>query len=403
MQKIFCQQHFFRKGLGLLILSFLISCVEPYEPVTENLESALVVEGMITSKLKTQEIKLSQTYALEDDTILYVNNAHIEVLSSRGENFIFQGIGNGTYKSVIPFKAEEGIGYHLEIQADGKLYRSDEELISGNNSLENVTAERAFNDDGELGVAIFANTPATNNAKFFRYTYEETYKVVSPYTSNKKFIINDIGFAILVDVPEDEEREVCYNTLKSKKGILSDRTYVGQGDQKDLIKFLKVDDRKIITRYSILVKQNAISSEAFKYFKTLDELSTSESIFSQNQPGFIAGNIYQVDNPDAKVIGYFEVAKEDEKRIFFSFEDIFSSEERPDPTEDCVIVAPDPIQPGDIDTFVASGQLQYLGPAPPSDDPNNPNGPYNLVSTKCIDCKVLGTPEKPEFWIDDEE
>lgn len=403
MQKYFFENHNFKKGLGFSILWFFLACVEPYEPTTETFESAIIVEGIITSEFKNQEIKLSQAYALEVDTISYINGAQIEVFLSTGENFNFQNTENGIYKSVVPFKAEEGVGYHLEIQANGKLYKSGEEMISGDNNLENASAERALNDDGELGVAIFAETHAGDDSKFFRYTYEETYKIVSPFTSDKKFIMNEEGFAELVDVPEDEEREICYNTLKSKKGILNDRTYLSQDDQKVLIKFLDVNDKKIFTRYSILVKQNVISSEAYRYFRTLDELSNSESIFSQNQPGFLAGNIYQIDNPNAKVVGYFAVSKEAEKRIFFSFEDIFSPDDKPDPTDDCVIVAPLPQQPGDYDTYVSSGQLQYLGYAPPSGDPFKPNGPYNLVSTRCIDCKVLGTPEKPEFWIEYEE
>ncbi|MDX1542413.1 MAG: DUF4249 domain-containing protein [Christiangramia sp.] len=407
MQKNNLENSDLVKGLIFLTLSFFVACVEPYEPATENFESALVVEGMITSKLKNQEIKLSQTYTLEEDTISYVNGAQVEVFSNRGESFDFRNTGNGIYRSVNPFRAEEGVGYRLEIQVNGKWYKSDEEKITGETNLDNVSAQRELNENGELGVAIFANTnEAVDGSKFYRYTYEETYKIVSPYSSGQKFIINQNGFAILVDVPEGEERKTCYNTVSSRKGILNNRTYLNSDEQDVLIKFLKTDNKKILHRYSILVKQHVISSEAYRYFETLDELSNSESIFSQNQPGFLAGNIFEVDKPDTKVIGYFEVANEAEKRIFFNFDDLFSPEEKPDPSEDCAISAPERglgYEPGDIDYYVASGQLQYLRPAPPSNDPMNPTGPYDMVSTECIDCKVLGTPEKPEFWIDDED
>ncbi len=393
---------FFGRVAGCFILCFLLACVEPYEPATNTFESALVVEGIITSELKNQEIKLSKAYRLEENQSPYVNGAQVEILSSAGESFRFQYFGSGVYRSLVPFKAEEGVGYRLEIMIDEKLYESEEEKISGDTSLEAVTAEKAFNDEGQLGVAIYAET-STADSKFFRYTFEETYKIVSPYTATQKFIINESGLAVLVDVPEDEEREICYNTLRSKKGVLSDKRNLGDDNQRDLVSFIDLNERKIFTRYSILVKQNAISSEAFRFFETLEELSKSGNIFSQNQPGFLAGNIYQVNDPDAMVVGYFEVAREAEKRIFFNFEDIFSPDVKPDPEKGCVIVAPSPVQPGDIDTFVASGQLQYLGPAPPSGDPLKPNGPYYLVTTRCIDCKVLGTPEKPDFWIEDEE
>lgn len=206
-------------GLAVIgIILFFHSCVEPYTPSTEVFEQVLVVESFLTSELKHHQVKLSETYRLEDDTVSYVTNANVKVLSDKGERFDYFSAGQGIYLSVDEYRAEQGVKYQLEIEFQGKIYRSDEEEITGVSNLTSVEANRAVDDDGVLGVAIQANSnSASGDTKFYRYTYEETYKIVSPYTSNQKFITDEDGFAVLVDVGPDEEREICYNTLSSKK------------------------------------------------------------------------------------------------------------------------------------------------------------------------------------------
>ena len=68
------------------------------------------------------------------------------------------------------------------------------------------------------------------------------------------------------------------------------------------------------------------SEEAFRYFQTLRELSGQENVLSQQQPGFLAGNILVNGSSSRQATGYFEVVSQTEKRIFFNYEDIFVTE-----------------------------------------------------------------------------
>lgn len=386
--------------LGVLILSIIVGCVEPYKPKTETFESALIVEAMLTSEMKNQQVKLSKAYRLEEDTINYVNNARVTVLSSDGETFNFEYLEEGLYASEVEFQAEEGNSYQLEIEHEGKLYRSDEEAISGNSRLNDIVARKVVNDEGETGVGIFAirySNPDEN--EFFRYTYDETYKIVSVYTADKKLILRN-GLPEVVRI--DEERTTCYNTLSSKKGILSSTVYSQNTENEEVfIKFLGVKDKKIQHRYSIEVSQSLISNEAYRFFSALEDLSNSESVFSQNQPGFLKGNIQRIDDPDENVVGYFEVADIATQRIFFDFQDIFDNDERANPYEGCETSRP---IYEDLRFIIESGDLQYLADGGPvnNPDPLNPVGPYIMVPTSCVDCRVLGSIEKPDFWTDSE-
>lgn len=92
------------------------------------------------------------------------------------------------------------------------------------------------------------------------------------------------------------------------------------------IRFLNDDSYLITNRYSILVKQYVQNLAAYTYYQTLKKLSGSESILSQNQPGFFSGNIKSTQNPSEKVIGFFDVSSVSSQRIFFNYSDIFPGE-----------------------------------------------------------------------------
>jgi len=81
-----------------------------------------------------------------------------------------------------------------------------------------------------------------------------------------------------------------------------------------------------MNRYSIFVKQYVQNFAAHTFYQTLKDISGSESILSQTQPGFFAGNIKSDDNPNEKVIGFFDVSSVSNKRIFFNFSDLLFSD-----------------------------------------------------------------------------
>ncbi len=106
----------------LLILQLvLFGCIDPFEPETITFESALVVEATITDEVKTQEIFLSRTFEFEADGPERERNASVRITDDAGNSFDFNEVTDGTYKSVVPFGAEAGRSYSLQIQtSDGR-------------------------------------------------------------------------------------------------------------------------------------------------------------------------------------------------------------------------------------------------------------------------------------------
>jgi hypothetical protein len=154
-------------------------------------------------------------------------------------------------------------------------------------------------------------------------------------------------------------------------------------------------------RYSIIVHQYIQNLESYTYYKTLKSLSTSSSLLSQVQPGFNYGNLKSNDDPDEKIVGYFEVSSISSKRIFFNFRDIFPTY-MPFPPfyTECSITELTNCWDG-----ICSGAYILAltkNPRPELVYYANSNNMETILYTTpaCGDCTSISSNIRPSFWID---
>lgn len=384
-----------------LVAIMFCGCVEPYDIETKTFESALVVEGTITDQRETQEIKLSRTFRLEENTPAPENNAKVKVVGDDGAEYFFSSIGEGIYHSNNQFRAISGVNYSLEIMTgDGSSYASEPTTLSGTSVIDDVSAITTVQTIDGLdsdGIAILVDSRSTSaNNSYYRYTYEETYKIKSYYHIKKKLVLTEDGTGLEI-VWKEEPDNICYRTEFSNDIILTNTNLLADNNiEKAPVHFIEKSNTAIAYRYSILVKQYSLSREAYEFYEILKELSGSESLFSQNQPGFINGNLFSLDNSNEKVLGYFSVSAVDSERLFFSFTDFFEISEFPLSKFDCTISRP---EIGSLIDLIDSGVVQFYG-LPLASPPGEGEGPYRVANIVCIDCTTLGTIEVPEFWIE---
>jgi hypothetical protein len=199
-------------------------------------------------------------------------------------------------------------------------------------------------------------------------------------------------------------KQICYKTDSSIHIVQYETT----GLQEDKVanftaRFISKDNPIVSHRYSILIKQYIQSLEAFSYFKTLNELSGSGNLFSQNQPGFLNGNIKSNLDSSKKVIGFFEVSSVSKKRIYFNYLDYFPNENLPPYFIDCEMFPPNSSieigPPTDLEAIIQSDNwLYYMDNYDYPDPINESIGPYFFVRLGCGDCTGIGNLEIPEFW-----
>ncbi|MFD2823670.1 DUF4249 domain-containing protein [Lacinutrix iliipiscaria] len=405
----------------LLIFTLALCCREPYEVESITFEDILVVESTITNELKQQVVKLSRTYILEENESITENNATVWVEDNNSNRFDFSQNADGEYVSDIAFQAVPDLEYTLFINTqDGNEYESTPSILTPESEITNVYPELITNDDGEEGIEIFIDSDNQDNeAQYFRYEYEETYKVVAPHYYFKEAFFSNYTEEIIppntlvfFDVEFQErtqEERICYNS-NSSIGIIQTST-----NDLDLntvsrfpLLFINKNNGVIRDRYSILVKQFSQSIETYTFYNIVNELGDIGSILSQSQPGYVTGNIKSNTNPSSKVIGFFSVESVTSKRIYFNYEDF--GLEKPDYIYDCEVLELDA-----TDNFVSDMDLNerqeiYRLVTTFADENFNYNitqeqstllnDIWFIANPECGDCTSVASNIRPEFWED---
>ena len=70
------------------------------------------------------------------------------------------------------------------------------------------------------------------------------------------------------------------------------------------------------------VAQHSITREAYKYWETVKQVAQSTGSIFDTPPAPINGNIYNIDDPDERVLGFFEVSAVDTIRTYTFAQDL---------------------------------------------------------------------------------
>jgi hypothetical protein len=397
----------FYSMLVLLMFSF-ISCTSDIEFENQTFEDVLVIDATITNELRQQEVVLNRTFPFGEMPSAEIG-ATVKVIAN-GSEIIFKEAEAGIYLSNSVFEALPNVNYQLNILTKNNVsYSSTIQKLTTETQIDNIAIERIVNDDNVDGVAFKVNSfDASNTAKFYKYEFVETFKVIAPeWVNQDAIVVSDVWPDCIVGlVTRSEDLKVCYRTEVSNQfNLTSTATLLEDRVEGHIGHFLSNQDYKISHRYSLLLKQYVLSGDGYDYLETLERFTAEGSAFSQVQTGALSGNIVNDRNPKEKVIGFFEVASVDSKRVFFNYTDFYPPTPLPPYIEDCFLAAPsiksDPDREicSGLINVLKNGELIYLRDYeghPFFTDP----GPYLLTARACGDCTALGTNVIPDFWVD---
>jgi len=405
-------------GLFITALPLLLTwgCVEEFQAKTERFENLLVVDALVTDELKKHKVILTRVFRFEEEAPEAETNATVKVVDGQGAEYLFEETEPGVYISQLEFAAQQDMWYSLEIRtAAGKDYKSKDVVVPKSVPITDLRAERLTNDKGEEGVGIFLdNTAAISEPTFFRYEYEETYKIIAPKWDPFDFeVVHYIACDSLryqVDIKtHEEERRVCYASAKSSNVVQASTIDLGSADIKNKeIRFISRENYILSHRYSINVNQFSQTQDAFSFYERLGDFSSSENLFSQIQPGFLEGNILSMSDKEEGVLGYFEVASVSTKRVYFNYTDLFPDEELPPYIINCSMGNPQLYTMGyhcadfrvcdgacesPLIEAILAGIISYA-----ATNEENTNQPYFTWPRACGDCTEIGSNVVPEFW-----
>lgn len=366
---------------GLLIIS---SCITQFVPETEEEDTMLVVEGMLTDQPGGCIVRLSKSLPLSSVSSTEVLSGCTVVISDDNGNWVnLYETRPGIYVNSL-YRGYMGRKYKLHVNTNNPdmAYKSYESLsmemkpVPGIDSLyyEKLDTEVAL--DGrikEQECQVYLNTSDPNGiCKHYRWDYSETWMFRLPY-----------------DVPNRE----CWITNNSNS-IFIKNTSVLSEDVIDRfpIHYVSARTDRLSVRYSLLVNQYSLNEDEFNYWEKLQNVTENVGSLYDITPVSIPGNIYCVEEPKEKVLGYFSVSSIVSKRIFIkdNFKGLVRLYEEC-PTDTVYGEQPAPEGLG----------ISYWLIIDNSFDMDNPYRVYTQIKG-CADCTLRGTNVEPSFWREEE-
>jgi hypothetical protein len=384
-----------KKLRWVYILSLMLAgCKKPYlPPIIASNSNYLVIEGVVNSGLDSTIFKISRTVNLSGQTNSNPElNAVVTVESDQAAIYQIPEIGPGKYASPA-LGLDNTRKYHVRIKtAGGKEYLSDFEPVINTPPIDSVDFKVQSN-----GIRLYVNThdPA-NNTRYYRWDYQETWQFHAKYGS--EYVTN--GKAIVARTASQDIFS-CFGNDSSNTILVGSSAKLAR----DVISEMPVTQitstsEKLETKYSILVKQYALTANAFNFWTNLKRNTEQLGSIFDAQPSSINGNIHCITNPAEPVIGYISVTNAQQKRIFITNAQLPATWAPTYPYSSCEL---------DSDLFchyiICQNDVALF--LIPTGSPTIPTqaitvGPtvigYFGTARECTDCTIRGVVKQPAFW-----
>ncbi|MGZ3810729.1 MAG: DUF4249 domain-containing protein [Mucilaginibacter sp.] len=374
-------------------------CKKPYTPAIVAADNHyLVVEGVINSGQDSTIIQLSRTVNIAGkSTVNPEMGAQVAVAGDQNVSYPLKETKPGRYVSA-PLNLDSGHKYQLKITTvDNKAYQSDFAEVKVTPPIDTLYYTT---DNTGLSVFTAAHDPS-NSTRYYRWDYTETYIYESGLTSYYKFENNHYYETEKSIFRKPAELiNTCYDTDTSTTVILNSSAKLAQDViNVNAITQVSASSEKVLHRYSILVKQYALTRGAFDFWTLLKTNTEKLGGIFDAQPTQLNGNIHCITTPSEPVIGYISVCTVSQKRIFIDRTDL--------PVWPYVVSGCQPFSEGwykksTTPVELVNGIEIPLSPITSFYDQKVKDTAYTVKVGyyDCVDCRYhnYGTTMRPGFW-----
>ncbi len=368
----------------IFLMLIFAGCRKAYNPPAIAIKNnVLVIEGQINTGHDSTIITLSRTVQLSaKSTVNPEAGATVTVEDDQNNSYSLTEQGNGLYASADLDIAAGAKQCRLRVKTNrGQTYLSDLVEIKVSPAIDTVGFTVQTN-----GVQIYLSThDVTNKSRYYRWDYRSTWIFHSYYESYYKLVngFPEYRFA-------NEDVYYCWGADTSSTMILNSSAKLAQDviNQTNLA-FLPSTSEKLEDRYSILVKQYAITPEAFDYFQILKKNTEQLGSVFDAQPSQLTSNIKCISTPTEPVIGYITAGTVTQKRIYIDSRNLPAW--KPYTFYDKYGCALDTVS-----VTTPNERAYYYNGNPPNYLPLTI--PIQASERICVDCTLRGTKTQPIFW-----
>jgi hypothetical protein len=362
------------------LLITTIACKQEYPlPKETNDLDLLVVEGLLNTSGPTV-VRLSRTFNPTDiGTILPVVNAEVTVEGEDNTMFFLPGNTSGEYTSnQLPL--DNAVKYRLRIKTTGgQEYLSDFVPVQPSPAIDSVHWKRT---DDAIQLLVTTHDPQ-NKTWYYRWEYDETWEIHSDFLSHFKWmdpavILRSDPYSIYYCWKSDASTRIFLNSsAKLTQDVISAQQ----------LHSIPIAAEQISVRYSMLVRQYALTREAYQFWEIMKKNTEQVGTLFDPQPSQLLSNIRAVNDETEAVIGYVSAGSVSEKRLFINRREVEPWRYRRDCTER--VIPLDSIQyyfPNEV--YIPLQEWYFFGRL----------AGYTSSLRTCVDCTTRGTNVRPAFW-----
>ncbi len=382
-------------GYFLLLLLAAGGCIQKFQPSLSSPPTGyLVVEGIINGAGGPATVILSRTNKISNASVLYETGATVQVEGNDNSVYSFSENGNGFYGTDL-LGLTSALQYRLRIKTtEGKEYLSDFAAMKTTPPIDSIEWQIA-----KSGVQIYANThDPLNNTLYYKWDYEETWEYHSPFIKEMNYdtVINANGnpqLSVVVSQNADLSIYTCWQTALSTEILLGSSARLSNDVIADFpVAFIPPASVKLGVEYSILVKQYALTVDAYNFLEVMKKNTEETGSIFGSQPSELHGNIHCVSNPAETVVGYVGFCSVEGKRIFINNSQLPSWGAYDwGCTQDSILNDPNLVKAAFIGDLLPTTPLEV----------NRASGVvirFLAAPASCVDCTLSGSNQKPSFW-----
>lgn len=377
-----------------------IACRKPFEPAIIAADNNyLVVEGVINVGNDSTFIRLSRTTQLSDTTRFKPElKATLYITDDANVRHNFTELGGGKY-ACTPLNITNAQKCQLHIVSSAqKEYVSDDIEVDKTPDIDSLSY--AVNG---MGVQFYVNThDASNKVKYYRWDFDETWQYVS-YSYSYYLYRNG---QVEVRLPKDNIYN-CWVTFPSNQILLGSAASLSLSViNKQPVAYVDVSSGKLALGYSMLLKQYALTKQAYEYWQKLKKNSEQLGSIFDAQPSELKGNLHAVANANEPVIGYITASTITTKRVVIDHNSLpfNTGYYYPPPTQAACDTKGIALEPAAtfsqrLQRTFGSGDSVLIGA---KGLPGGPITSYSYSVKECVDCRAKirgGTTVKPSFWF----
>ncbi len=306
----FAITYFKTFAIGTALSALLSGCVDQIDFESKGATRLLVVDGRINNSSGPHLLKLGITNGINttsDNITTPVEGGQVTIFDNLGSQEDYFETGPGNY--LLPgniVKGIPGVEYFIEITlSNGSKFRSVPEsmpqAIEITDSIILEFGKKDFiSDVGTLtprdviNVSINSQIPETANPVFLRWHLEKNYSITPPGDRYMPCYISELPGL---------QRIPLFDGSKFSSGILE-----------DFLLHTSELDHSFAERHYFNVIRSTISSSAMNYWEKLDKTANRAGSIFDAPPSPVPGNIYNIDDPEVAVLGFFEAITTDTTR-----------------------------------------------------------------------------------------